>query len=472
MARFQDTAALGPDAFAFPYGIGAFLVGGTSTAPILYAATLSGGGITAFAPTGPGGLVPIGQSAYPGPLAPGVPPAMARHKRQRRRHAPRLRPSRRGAGPVGWRPAGLDHLRGRGGLRRAHTCRRGPPPLRPARRRDRHARRHLGRAGAHRLRSRPAGHGHRPPARRQPPRRQRGRYHSALHPVGWDARPGQVAGALDGLGWSVPSALRVAEAGGVPYLVVAAAGSSSLTTLTFDGDVYRVADHIVDDRFTRFAGAVTLDTITVNGRSFVATGGADDGLSLFELLPGGRFVHLETFEDTITRFVGNVTAVALVRQGGNLILAATGQEGGITVLARPIGGLAAPMTGGAGADTLTGTGADDLLMGGAGDDVLTAGGGDDILVDGTGRDTLRGGAGADIFVFASDGEADRVEDFDPGIDRLDLSAFPGLYSATSLAIAPVAGGARIAFGDEVIELRTADGQMIEPGTLATRMSSA
>jgi hypothetical protein len=85
-----------------------------------------------------------------------------------------------------------------------------------------------------------------------------------------------VAGALDGLGWSLPSALRVAEAGGVPYLVVAAAGSSSLTTLTFDGGVYRVADHIVDDRFTRFAGAVTLDTITLGGRTFVATGGAHD----------------------------------------------------------------------------------------------------------------------------------------------------------------------------------------------------
>jgi serralysin len=71
-------------------------------------------------------------------------------------------------------------------------------------------------------------------------------------------------------------------------------------------------------------------------------------------------------------------------------------------------------------------------MGGAGDDLLIAGGGDDLLVDGPGRDTMRGGPGADIFVFVSDGEPDRVENFELGIDRLDLSAFPGLYSVTSL----------------------------------------
>jgi hypothetical protein len=71
MARFQETVTLGPGAFAHPYGIGAFLIGGTSSAPILYAATLSGGGVTAFAPTAGGGLTPIGSVAYPTTLAAG-----------------------------------------------------------------------------------------------------------------------------------------------------------------------------------------------------------------------------------------------------------------------------------------------------------------------------------------------------------------------------------------------------------------
>jgi Ca2+-binding RTX toxin-like protein len=466
MARFQETVTLGPGAFAHPYGIAAFFTGGTSASPILYAATLSGGGVTAFAPTAGGGLTPIGSAAYPTTLAAGVVPAMARLTVN---GADTLLISGlsgaalvlSGAGvPQGWTTfagsepfgaltpvgpglllsappsGGIATLAATSGgpVRTAFTP--GPEVVAIARLPD-----------------------------------------GSIHAVNADdtiqrytlsggtLAPGQVAGALDGLGWNGPSALRVAEAGGTAYLVVAAAGSSSLTTLTFDGSVYRVADHIVDDRFTRFQGAVTVDTATVNGRTFVAAGGADDGLSLFELLPGGRLVHLQSFEDTLLRSLSNVNAMALIRQGSNLLLVATGQEGGVTVLARPIASLAAPLIGGAGADTLTGTGADDLLMGGAGDDLLIAGGGDNILVDGPGRDTMRGGTGADIFVLVSDGEPDRVENFQLGVDRLDLSAFPGLYSATSLSIVPVAGGARITYGDEVIELRTSDGQPIEPGDL-------
>jgi serralysin len=260
--------------------------------------------------------------------------------------------------------------------------------------------------------------------------------------------------------------VRKAEAGGVAYIVVAAAGSSSLTTLTFDGSVYRIADHIVDDRATRFAGVVAMDTVTVNGRTFVAAGGGDDGVSVFELLPGGRLVAVQTFEDTPARALGNVSAVSLFRAGGHLQLVVTGQEGGISAFSRPVSSLAAPIIGGAGGQTLIGTSADDLIVGGTGNDVLIATGGDNILVDGPGHDILRGGPGADIFVFVNDGVPDRVEGFQPGIDRLDLSAFPGLYAVSSLAITPTAGGARLVYGDEVIDLFTADGRSLGPGDLS------
>ncbi len=61
------------------------------------------------------------------------------------------------------------------------------------------------------------------------------------------------------------------------------------------------------------------------------------------------------------------------------------------------------MTGGLGADTLTGIGGKDILIGGAGDD---------ILYGGAGADTLTGGAGADHFVFAlGDVGTDRITDF-------------------------------------------------------------
>jgi len=67
--------------------------------------------------------------------------------------------------------------------------------------------------------------------------------------------------------------------------------------------------------------------------------------------------------------------------------------------------LVKPLQGGAGRDTLVGTAGDDRLTGGAGADVLT------------------GGAGADTFVYQSMRDAgDRITDFSPGTDRIDLSA--------------------------------------------------
>ncbi|HKB03745.1 MAG TPA: Ig-like domain-containing protein, partial [Gemmataceae bacterium] len=95
------------------------------------------------------------------------------------------------------------------------------------------------------------------------------------------------------------------------------------------------------------------------------------------------------------------------------------------------------ITGGAGNDRLDGGPGDDSLDGGAGNDVLTAGdginalaGGDgaDTLVSGTGADKLTGGAGPDVFRAVSRngvGE-DLVQDFEKGLDRIDLTGLPGV----------------------------------------------
>lgn len=468
MAGFDERETLGPGEFDFPFGIAAFHLGSTSAAPVLYAATLSGGGVGAFVPDGAGGLAHVGSLAWPKALVAGIAPAMAGFPVNGADAllfaglpGAALVPGPGGA-PQGWTtfpsgelsgalaPAGAGLLLSAppsGGLAVLGSSGAGPvrlsavsgPPV----------------AGIARL---PDGSVHAISSGADSVARY------ALSPAG-TLTPGQVAGALDGLGWSAPSAIRATEAGGTAVLVVAAAGSSSLTTLTLDGPLYRIADHIVDDRLTRFDGVVALDAVTVAGRTIVAAGGADDGVSVFELLPGGRLVHLQSFEDTPARALGNVSAVALFRSGAQLQLAVAGQEGGITVFSRPAASLAPPILGGPGNDILRGGAADDLIMGRAGNDDLSGGAGDDLLVDGAGSDRMRGGAGADVFVFASDGQPDRVEDFEPGTDRLDLSAFPLLYAVSSLTVTPVAGGARIVYGDEVIVLRTADGRALDAGDL-------
>lgn len=65
---------------------------------------------------------------------------------------------------------------------------------------------------------------------------------------------------------------------------------------------------------------------------------------------------------------------------------------------------------------MVGNGADNILDGGAGADTLSGGGGSDWLI---------GGAGADVFVFGPDAGADKVADFQLGLDRLDVSGLAG-----------------------------------------------
>ena len=82
-----------------------------------------------------------------------------------------------------------------------------------------------------------------------------------------------------------------------------------------------------------------------------------------------------------------------------------------------------------GNDIISGAGGSDRLDGGIGNDTLNGGDGDDILIGGAGNDSLTGGAGADVFMFGPGAGADTVVDFQVGIDRLDVSAFGGDFSA-------------------------------------------
>lgn len=92
------------------------------------------------------------------------------------------------------------------------------------------------------------------------------------------------------------------------------------------------------------------------------------------------------------------------------------------------------LSGGNGDDDLRGDGGNDLLDAGAGNDALQGGVGNDRLLGGTGNDILEGGAGADVLNGGAGADVfrfrpgdvslarDVIEDFQRGIDRVDLGA--------------------------------------------------
>ena len=275
-------------------------------------------------------------------------------------------------------------------------------------------------------------------------------------------------GAAQGLGIDAPSALETVVAHGVTYLLAAAGGSSSLSVIEIAADgAMTLRDHVIDTLDTRFQGLRAFDSFALGGRAFIVAGGGDAGVDLFEILPGGRLVHLAQLLDTDATAMDGISAITVSLVGLVADVFVAGETAGITRLRLDLSVLGPVLTGGAADDSLTGGTGDDLILGGAGNDLLTGGAGQDVLADGTGTDTLAGGAGADLFVLSADGQTDVIADFQPGIDRIDLTAWGRVFSAPDLVITPMAWGARISFGNEVLDVRSANGLPLSPAVFTT-----
>ena len=274
-------------------------------------------------------------------------------------------------------------------------------------------------------------------------------------------------GVTEGVGIAVPTALEFVDFAGESYLVLASAGSSSITVMAVSASGgLSLRDHVIDSLDTRFANPEVLSVVPHQGRVYVLSGGSDDGINLFELLPGGRLVHLESMADTNAMTLSNVSAITAVSVGGEIqIFVAGGSETGLTQLSFIPDATGVVLTGLSG--NATGTGAADILAAGGGGVWLDGAGGADILMDGTGSDTLTGGTGADLFVLSPDLMSDTILDFQPGIDRIDLGAYPMLRNVDQVQITPTANGAILTYQGESLTIITQGGTALSAADFST-----
>lgn len=281
------------------------------------------------------------------------------------------------------------------------------------------------------------------------------------------------AGAMhvsaQGTGYYIPTDAAALQFGGRTFLVVAGASSSSLTVfrLTSDGSL-SATDHIIDELTTRFQSVTAMATAVVDGRAFVFVGGADDGISVFTLLPDGRLLHLETIADSNDMTLSDVSAIEAQVIGGQIALFVTSAtETGLTQLSFDPGAIGA--TDLAGAGTIQGGAGNDLLVAQLGTTRIEGGNGDDILVTGGQDITLVGGAGADTFVATRFDGRITLSGFEYGIDRLDLSLLGMIRSTWQLTFQSQSFGMRITYGNSTIDIRTSDGRSLTAGDFSNDM---
>ncbi|MBI6630662.1 calcium-binding protein [Pontibaca salina] len=267
-------------------------------------------------------------------------------------------------------------------------------------------------------------------------------------------------GAADGLGVAQPTALCTVAAHGQNWGILAAAGSSSLSVLRVGADgSLSATDHLIDTLDTRFGAVQALEVVTVKDHVLVLAGGGDDGLALFTLLPDGQLIHLHSLAHEIGRGLHNVTAIRAAQVGEALqIFVAAQGAAGLSQFTLPLAALGAVIrNAGPGNALLQGTAGSDLILGGDGEDRLSGGAGDDVLVSGPGGGVLIGGAGRDLFVLRPTAGTLHITDYQPGLDRLDLSLFPMLRSPAQITVKTTATGAELILYDSRIRIDSWNG---------------
>ncbi|MEM9716464.1 MAG: M10 family metallopeptidase C-terminal domain-containing protein [Pseudomonadota bacterium] len=267
----------------------------------------------------------------------------------------------------------------------------------------------------------------------------------------------------DGSGFTTPQSITAVHAADGAYVVLASAGTSSLTVyeLKKNGDLIET-DHWIDSGHTRFQSASEVTSFAYENRAFVLAAGGDDGISLMEVLPGGSLYHHMSIADDFDAALNNISGLDVVLDQGIAYVSATsGVDHGVSIHQIDLVDLAPPNIGDGSKDALVGGAGDDLLDGRGGSDHLSGGVGDDILIDGAGKDYLTGGEGADVFVFVEDGRRDVILDFEHGTDRIDLSGIDGINSLQDLELRQFSFGGVIVAGDELIRVETADDTEIE-----------
>lgn len=141
----------------------------------------------------------------------------------------------------------------------------------------------------------------------------------------------------------------------------------------------------------------------------------DDGDDMLEGGDGNDRLRGGDGDDALTGGDGNDRVKG---NGGNDI--ALGGDGNDRVIG---GGGEDTLSGGEGNDRVKGGGGADIVNGGGGDDRVIGGRGEDTLDGGSGSDRYNGGLGADTLIFEVDGVSDKINDFEDGLDLIDVSAF-------------------------------------------------
>jgi VCBS repeat-containing protein len=191
-----------------------------------------------------------------------------------------------------------------------------------------------------------------------------------------------------------------------------------------------VGDTLTDTfTVTSIDGTAQVVTITIHGASDADPNDFDNLATGTHVISDPPFVYGTPGHDSIAG-------------GGDVSQTVYGGAGDDTLNGTGVNDI---IYGGSGNDTIKGNNGDDTIYGGSGNDTINSSNGNDAIIGGFGADSLTGGNGDDRFVYLSvadshPGHFDTITDFESGSDKIDLTAFGALaflaLSSTSTVVPP------------------------------------
>ena len=220
--------------------------------------------------------------------------------------------------------------------------------------------------------------------------------------------------------------------GGFTGLPVALKGSLGLE----NGDI-SINGNAGDDSITGGDGNTLLfgnagnDTLIAgNGQTFMW---GDAGADMYYGGAADDFFYLDDQGDRVVNAGGGYDRATLIRAGTVLVIDATWS--GLERVDAAAGAEIVDAAGYLSDLFMVGNGGNDSLTGGQGNDSIFGNDGNDVLSGGAdGDDVMLGGAGMDIFIFADGSRTDRINDWEDGLDTMDVSAITGVSGIGDLTI--------------------------------------
>lgn len=261
--------------------------------------------------------------------------------------------------------------------------------------------------------------------------------------------------ATDGVQLGRPTSVETVQFDGKTFVYTGGIGNDPISVFQLsDTGRLRLVEQVGGDDAEHIRKTYSMKSFETDGDHFLAVGGDTGGISIFEVANDGTLTLRSEIDHDLPSRTKTTADLEIKTIGDKTFILAAGQDGdGVSVyrFVNDVNGVG--VTASSNKSVIKGSFKADVLLGSDGKDVIRAKSGDDLLLDGEHKDKLFGGPGSDVFEFTVDGKQDRVQDFQDGLDLIDLSA-SSVESLDQIEFTQLTNRAvRLDYDDEILIVR-------------------